>query len=326
MERYNLTYTLSGRAGVGSTANLVQFPLRLAHALTAHKTQGQTYKMPMTITVDLRDVFEAAQGYVMCGRPEKLEQLFIVEKLDPSKLYSDKKVRDKHEKMNKRSINENPSDWDSKSSKNIKICSLNCARLKPHVKDIKVDRYLKSSDIIHLQETWIEHEDENMEQFNMSEYKVKHIQVGKGKGITTYYSNKFKHVCDEVNPNFQITKYESKNIVSINVYRSAKGNVDEIISTVKNMQDHEKANIVTGDMNICAKKNRNSQLISSMLEEKYILMTKTATHTKGGHIDHAYAKNAKAKMHLYSPYYSDHDALCVSVEQAWVSGEWKEPE
>ena len=58
VERYNLTYTLSGRAGVGSTANLVQFPLRLAHALTAHKTQGQTYKMPMTITVDLRDVFE----------------------------------------------------------------------------------------------------------------------------------------------------------------------------------------------------------------------------------------------------------------------------
>jgi len=77
VERYNLTYTLSGRAGVGSTANLVQFPLRLAHALTAHKTQGQTYKMPMTITVDLRDVFEAAQGYVMCGRPEKLEQLFF---------------------------------------------------------------------------------------------------------------------------------------------------------------------------------------------------------------------------------------------------------
>ena len=82
VERYNLTYTLSGKTGVGSTANIVQFPLRLAHALTAHKTQGQTYKMPMTITVDLRDVFEAAQAYVMLGRPEKLEQLFIVQELD----------------------------------------------------------------------------------------------------------------------------------------------------------------------------------------------------------------------------------------------------
>ena len=98
---------------------MVQFPIRLAHALTAHKTQGQTYKMPMTITVDLRDVFESAQGYVMLGRPEKLEQLFIVEKVDKSKLYSDKKVREEHEKMNKRSINENPQIWDKKKLKKI---------------------------------------------------------------------------------------------------------------------------------------------------------------------------------------------------------------
>ena len=48
----------------------------------------------MTITVDLRDVFEAAQAYVMLGQPEKLEQLFIVEELDPSKLYSDNRTKD----------------------------------------------------------------------------------------------------------------------------------------------------------------------------------------------------------------------------------------
>ena len=221
MERYNLIYMLSGRAGVGSTANLVQFPLRLAHALTAHKTQGQTYKMSMTIAVDLRDVFEAAQGYVMCGRPEKLEQLFIVEKMVPDKLYSDKKVRDEYDKMNKRSINANPSDLDNKSSKNMKICSLNCARLKPHIQDIQVDSTLKNSDIIHLQETWIEEGFKNMDQFNMVEYNVKHIRVGKGKGITTYYSKKFQHVVEKVSQNYQITKYESKKVVSINVYRSA---------------------------------------------------------------------------------------------------------
>ena len=322
VKRYNLTYTLSGRAGVGSTANLVQFPLRLAHALTAHKTQGQTYKMPMTITVDLRDVFEAAQGYVMCGRPEKLEQLFIVEKLDPTKLYSDKKVRDEHERMNKRSINENPTDWDNELSKNIKICSLNCARLKPHMKDIQADSTLKKSDIIHLQETWLEEDDESTDLLQMSDYEVKHIKVGKGKGITTYHNKKFTHVSNKISQNYQITKYESKNIVSINVYRSAKGSVEEIIEEVKKMEDPQKANIVTGDMNICARKQRNSQLIKSMLDENYELKTKTATHVKGGHIDHTYTKNAMAQLRLYTPYYSDHDALCVAVEQARVSTEW----
>ena len=102
--------------------------------------------------------------------------------------------------------------------------------------------------------------------------------------------------------------------------------MEEVIEKIKSMQDPEKANVITGDMNICARKQRNSPLISSLLEEKYKLMTKTATHIRGGHIDHSYVKNAEAKLHLYSPYYSDHDALCVTVEKAWAAGEWQEPE
>ena len=148
----------------------------------------------------------------------------------------------------------------------------------------------------------------------MSDYEVKHIKVGKGKGITTYHNKKFTHVADKISPNYQITKYESKNTVSINVYRSAKGSVEEIINEVKNMEDPDKANIITGDMNICARKQRNSQLIKSLVDEEYKLMTTTATHVKGGHIDHTYTKNVMAQLHLYTPYYSDHDALCGSTQ------------
>ena len=43
-------------------------------------------------------------------------------------------------------------------------------------------------------------------------------------------------------------------------------------------------------------------------------------------MDHAYSKNAKATMILYTPYYSDHDALRVVVEEVWASGEWQKPE
>ena len=119
------------------------------------------------------------------------------------------------------------------NEKNIKICSLNCARLKPHIKDAQANYTIKKSDIIHLQETWIEGTEENMEQFNMPGYGVKHIRVGKGKGITTYNRKSFAHVCDKVSQNYQITKYESKNVVSINVYRSANGSTDEIIEEIK---------------------------------------------------------------------------------------------
>ena len=59
-------------------------------------------------------MFESAQGYVMLGRQEQLEQLFIVEKVDKSKLDSYKTAREEHEKMNERSINENPPIWERK--------------------------------------------------------------------------------------------------------------------------------------------------------------------------------------------------------------------
>ena len=85
------------------------------------------------------------------------------------------------------------------------------------------------------------------------------------------------------------------------MYRSAKGSVEEIIEVIKNMENPKKANIVTGDMNICARKQRNSQLIKSLIDEEYKLLTTTTTHVKGGHINHTYTKNAMAQLHLYTP-------------------------
>ena len=60
--------------------------------------------------------------------------------------------------------------------------------------------------------------------------------------------------------------------------------------------------------------------------ENFKLITKTATHIKGGQIDHAHIKNAKATLNLCTPYYSDHDAIFVVVEEVWASGERQDPE
>ena len=85
--------------------------------------------------------------------------------------------------------------------KNIKICSINCTRLKSHNRDIQADYTIKKSDVIHLQETWIEETEKNMDMFNMPGYEVKRIKVGKGKGITTYHRKWFTHVCEKVSQN-----------------------------------------------------------------------------------------------------------------------------
>ena len=154
-----------------------------------------------------------------------------------------------------------------------------------------------------------------MDQFHLPGYQVNHIKVGKGKGITTFHTQKFRHVCDVVNQNYQITKYESLQLVSINIYRSADGNTADILENLRALENKEKANIITGDMNICAQKERKGPLVRTLIEQGYKLLTKQSTHIKGRQIDHVYAKNATVSLDLYTPYYSDHDALCVAVDK-----------
>ena len=47
-------------------------------------------------------------------------------------------------------------------------------------------------------------------------------------------------------------------------------------------------------------------------------LNQEATHVAGGHIDHMYVtKEAAGKTSLerYTPFYSDHDALCLTLAQ-----------
>ena len=50
------------------------------------------------------------------------------------------------------------------------------------------------------------------------------------------------------------------------------------------------------------------------------LITDEATHIGGGYIDQAYIRDEEnlfhsTKLERYSPYYSDHDALCITLKR-----------
>jgi ATP-dependent exoDNAse (exonuclease V) alpha subunit len=67
---------MSKKSSSASSDVLIQFSIKLAHAITAHKIQGQTIPKPLKIAVDIASVFEDAQAYVMLSRIEGLEQLY----------------------------------------------------------------------------------------------------------------------------------------------------------------------------------------------------------------------------------------------------------
>ena len=225
------------------------------------------------------------------------------------------------ERLRSISINENPLPWDRDRltmKTNIKIASLNCNGLKSHFKDISVDNKLLKADIIHLIETSLGKND--YQQWNIPGYSSHFINVGNGKGIVTYFkSTIFRNEEDISTESMQLTKFSSTEIDVVNVYRSNTGNSVELLNNILTMVENPvKASLITGDFNICMLNHSKNRMSKGLEMLGFSQLIQQATHIKGGHIDHAYWRDREQAwtwpvVELYSPYYSDHDALIITL-------------
>ena len=190
IEKASINYSLRKKGGeISSSATLVQYPIKVAHAITAHKVQGQTIPKPLTVAFDLIHIFEEAQGYVMLSRVQELSQIFIIENFDSSKLYPSQKALKELERMNMVSINRNPGSWHKPDANALKIAFMNCAGLKPHYEDLKNDAKLRKADIILLAEISLM-EEEHIDSFPLLGYTQSLMTMGNGKGLGGYYDDK----------------------------------------------------------------------------------------------------------------------------------------
>ena len=65
IEKVCVSYSLSKKSSVDSVRpTLIQFPIKVAQAITAHKIQGQSILMPSKVALDLSSVFEVRLGWV----------------------------------------------------------------------------------------------------------------------------------------------------------------------------------------------------------------------------------------------------------------------
>jgi exonuclease III len=221
--------------------------------------------------------------------------------------------------MNRVSINENPGPWSKDMDNAIKIASLNCAGLKAHFQDIKTDGRLQRADIMHLVEISLtENEDEDA--FALDGYNHKFIKNGNGKGIATYYAqDKFHHVEDIKREKFQITKFKHVVLDIINVYRSQSGHSLELLEHLKKQIDTGRITIITGDFNICFMENFNNRMVQGLLTLGFDQLVHEPSHIRGRHIDHTYFLDPSDQLHpiidRYSPYYSDHDGICITIPE-----------
>ena len=209
IERVNFMYTLRKKSvDIGTTAHVIQFPVRLAHAITAHKVQGQTFAYPMTVSMDLSSVFEAGQAYVMLSRVQCIEQLYIVGELNEKDIRASPAALNELRRLENISFNRNPTAWHERNSRALKIASVNCFGLLSHLRDIRKDWKLLNGDVLHLLETSLP-ADIDTEEVTINRYDGMFLNIGNGKGIASFIREEVpcEHTENIMKQTLQIAKF-----------------------------------------------------------------------------------------------------------------------
>ena len=292
--------------------NIYQFPIKVAFAVTAHKIQGQSILKPAKVAVDLAGTKSSSQAYVMLSRVEDIEQIGIMGDFKESNIRIDKNALAELQKMNERSMNRNPTPWrDGKEA--VRIAALNVMNLRNNHRYLVQDPTLRFADIVCVSETWLS---DGADGFTMEGYEVAYNSVGPGKGVAAFFRAEiFNQRTDCRLEGAQMSMFESPEVDVIIVYRSQGQNLEEIADKVDVWRDPAKVTVVCGDMNVCLKKEARNKLTVELESMGITQLNEEATHVAGGHIDHMYVtKEAAGKTSLerYTPFYSDHDALCLT--------------
>ena len=316
VERVSWQYSLRKKSGdETSKATLIQFPIRLAFGITAHKVQGSSIPYPTKVAVDVDSAFSAGQTYVMLSRVQCLEQIFIVGRFQESKIKVSFKAIEELQRLEDTSLNRNPRPWIKLQENVLKIASLNCAGLKSHIEDIRADRKLLMADIILLQETSLD--DAGSDDFEITTHPfVHHVRQGNGKGVSIYAKKKFEKIAC-VGEGFQILKIRfDENIHIFNVYRSSNGCKDRICDIFSELIETTGRTVVCGDFNVCGLRERTNKITTYFESCGFRQLVNESTQIKGRQIDHIFLKEMTQLKDLErcSVYYSDHDALLLSLQ------------
>ena len=320
IEKINFSFSISkSKKSVINTANVIQFPVKLAFACTAHKIQGSTIAKPLKEVINVGDTRGAAMIYVMLSRVCSISQLFILDNFDETKMYPDMRALEELERLDRISLNTNRSNWERDNKRALKISSLNCRSLNKHFKDISSDEQLPKSDIIALQETWLEDDDVN-ENFNIPGYILHLNSKGRGKGIATYFkSSLFKHETDKKQDHIQLSKFKSRNLDVISLYRSQACTLDTMMKLIREMVDTGRSQLILGDFNFCYLDGISKKYCKDLESSNFKQLIEEPTHLEGNLLDHAYLRdidgNLNCTVMLQSKYYTDHKAVALVIEK-----------
>jgi hypothetical protein len=222
--------------------------------------------------------------YVMLSRCCSLEQLTILDEMDPDKIRVHEDVKAEAKRMAKVSINKNPCNWMNPKAAGLKVSSLNVRSLRRHIEDVRSDPALLQSDILCLQEIWLHPGEEEGEQYHLEGFQGHFTCVGQGKGVAVYVKDKTASFSyhDINEPFIQLGKVSFDDVDIINIYRSQEEPPFRAAHFLKGLINFKKTTLVIGDFNVCPKRKPANDLSSFLSRNKFNQLVTLPTHMDGG--------------------------------------------
>ncbi|KAK3923337.1 ATP-dependent DNA helicase pfh1 [Frankliniella fusca] len=148
---FPLAVTEKTRNNSSLKRNRMQFPLTLAHALTIHKSQGQSHKK---VVVHIKKTLSRELLYVACSRATSLNGLFIIGSFKaPNKLDENGHLAQEMKRWKKPKVI--PQFKHLHHSNCFQIRFHNEQSLEKHCKLVTNDLNFISSDVLLFGETWM---------------------------------------------------------------------------------------------------------------------------------------------------------------------------
>ena len=304
IERCEKQFSLDKRGTSAATATAYQFPIKLATAVTSHKVQGQTIKPPQSIVMDIQNVKNDSQVYVMISRAQKLDQLFILDDLYLRKWKTSPSAFQELKRLEETALN-------TDGIGTFDVACLNVRSLRKHFEDIKV---LMNFDlkVICLQETWLElHESSN--EYTLSNFNVCLNSQGRGKGIASYFDSSYNCTINICEKDVQITKVSSREIDIVNVYRSSSNST--LAERFTTLLDVDRPTLVCGDMN-CDVSTEKPSFLKTLNDLGFVKINQQPTHDMGRSIDSIFVNSflhGSVTIKQFGVGFSDHDCILIKI-------------
>jgi hypothetical protein len=301
----------------GTKVKIIQFPLTLSWALTVHKCQGQTIKRPAKLVADIDSIFAAGMAYVIFGRVQALDQLYL-ETFNEKRIYANKKALEETHKLARQANRRK-----NKNKKNLIntfcITTLNVVSLTKHHADLSSPGLIPDSDILCLNETSLE-QGINLETLKIPGYKLQVAGYKKKKGVAIYFRDTFREVGRStyiVKDEYQVLCLHFPHFDVVSAFRSPSSNSasekKKFCEDLLNRVSKTKNTFILGDMN--TDPTADSFLTSALFKVGFRQLVKRTTHIKGRILDHIYTNEKKFGVHeaVVTPcYFSDHDSVSIS--------------